>query len=164
MVGNGTAVSENAPLVFNALESLSGTEDLITIRSRGRFKRPFEVIEKFEEELAEETRKEQELLNAEIEKYEQQLQGLFSGATKGDAQKLKDFATQQENLKTQLRKAQKRLRQLNADKRKHIESLQSSPEIRNGLAAPAMVLFVAVILALIRFFRARHYASRRTPQ
>ena len=40
-----TPWANNGDLVSNALENLSGGEALISIRSRGRFSRPFDVVQ-----------------------------------------------------------------------------------------------------------------------
>lgn len=42
--------ADNGALVVNALDNLSGTDALISVRSRGRFSRPFVVVERLQRE------------------------------------------------------------------------------------------------------------------
>jgi ABC-type uncharacterized transport system involved in gliding motility auxiliary subunit len=63
----GTAqVGDNASLVFNSLEFLGGSEDLINIRSRGQFRRPFEVVDRIEAEAEKATADKTAALEAKI--------------------------------------------------------------------------------------------------
>jgi len=154
---------DNVSLIYNALEYLSGSDELITVRSRGRFKRPFTVIEKIEEDAEKEKAKEEEALNAELEKSQAALQELLSGATGRDAESLKqNFVTKQNEIEAQIRKTRTKLRRLNAEKRKDIAALEASLETRNTLLAPALVLLIAIVLALLRHLKNKRYVARRT--
>ena len=67
-------VGDNSALLLNAIEELSGSGDLISIRSRGNFKRPFVVVDKIEQQAEKETADEIALINAQIEGFNQELQ------------------------------------------------------------------------------------------
>jgi len=60
-----------------------------------------------------------------------------------------------------IRQAQKELRRLNAGKRSRIEALGVKIETHNLVWAPAAVLLIAIVLAVVRFVRARRYIARR---
>jgi len=159
----GTAqVGDNASLVFNALEYLSGTGDLIAIRSRGRFSRPFKVVDEIEAQAQEATARKVDALNERIKKYEEELRQLGSQATEKNLKIIQSKAVQKRaQLQKKIRQAQKELRALNADKREKIEALGAALQTNNMVWAPAIILLIAVILATIRFARAKHYAARR---
>jgi len=53
------------------------------------------------------------------------------------------------------------LRRLNAGKRAKIEALGVKLETHNLVWAPAAVLLIAIVLAVVRFVRARRYIARR---
>ncbi len=154
---------DNVSLIYNALEYLSGSEELITVRSRGRFRRPFTVIEKIEKDAEKKKAKEEEALNTELEKSQAALQELLSGATGRDAESLKqNFVAKQNEIEVQIRKTRTKLRRLNAEKRKDIAALEASLEIGNTLLAPALVLLIAIVLALFRHLRNKRYVAGRT--
>jgi len=50
-----TVVDDNASLMLNAIEDLTGSSNLFSIRSRGNFKRPFTVVNDIELEAEEDT-------------------------------------------------------------------------------------------------------------
>ena len=50
-----TVVGDNSSLMLNTIEDLAGSGNLISIRSRGNFKRPFTVVDRIETEAEAET-------------------------------------------------------------------------------------------------------------
>ncbi|NQT19486.1 MAG: GldG family protein [Planctomycetes bacterium] len=156
-------VGENASVVLNALEFLSGTGDLITIRSRGRFERPFLVIDKIETEAERATAEETEAINVKIRSFEEKLRKLGAAATEENADLIRSTAiTGRRKIQADIRKARKELRALNTGKRKKIEALKASLQTHNMVWAPTAVLLVAIVLAVVRLIRAKRYAARRT--
>ena len=76
-------VGDNAAMLMNAIEELTGSTDLITMRSRGSFQRPFVVVDKIEQEAEKETAQQEEKINAEIAGFQQELQKIVSSAKEG---------------------------------------------------------------------------------
>jgi ABC-type uncharacterized transport system involved in gliding motility auxiliary subunit len=74
-----TAWSDNAAFAQNALENLSGSSALIGIRSRGRFSRPFELVERIRLGADERYRASAETLQKRLEETERQLEELQRG-------------------------------------------------------------------------------------
>jgi len=153
---------DNAPLVFNALDFLAGSSDLIAIRSRGGFNRPFTVVDRIEREAEAATGDQVNALNERIKAYEDQLAKLGASATEGN-QKLiaSEAVAQRKKLEEDIRQARKELRRLNAGERARIEALGMKIETHNLVWAPAAVLLIAILLAVGRFVRARRYIARR---
>jgi len=60
---------DNAPLVSNALDFLAGSSDLIAIRSRGGFNRPFTVVDRIDREAEAATGDQVNALNERIKAY-----------------------------------------------------------------------------------------------
>ena len=160
----GTAqTGDNASLVFNALEFLSGSGDLIAIRSRGLFSRPFHVVDEIEARAEAETASEVEAVNKKIADYRKKLDELHGSAADEKDAKLVRSKALAERVKVQeeIRKARKELRRLNAGKREKIEALKASLQTHNMVWAPAVVLLIAIMLAGIRHVKAKRYAARR---
>ena len=159
----GTAqVGDNASLVFNALDYLGGSGDLIAIRSRGRFSRPFKVVDEIEAEAEKASARKVDALNERIKRYTDELEKLGSQATEENLKIIQSKAVQKrKNLQEKIRAAQKELRALNAEKREKIEALGASVQTNNMIWAPAIILLIAIVLAVIRLARAKHYAAQR---
>ncbi|MHC4568969.1 MAG: hypothetical protein ACYTE3_24800, partial [Planctomycetota bacterium] len=152
---------DNSTLMLNAIEDLSGSSDLVSIRSRGNFKRPFEVVDKIEKEAEAETAKEVERRNLEIASIQSKLQDVLNKASQEGQEKAIDDAIDRtkKELQLNLRTAQRELRQVRMDKRKRIEKLGNRLRQANMLGAPAVILVIAIVLGLRRSVRKRHYIS-----
>ncbi|MGD1001822.1 MAG: GldG family protein [Candidatus Brocadiia bacterium] len=153
---------DNAPLVSNALDFLAGSSDLIAIRSRGGFNRPFTVVDRIDREAEAATGDQVNALNERIKAYQDQLAKLGASATEGNEKLIAGEAVaQRKKVEEDIRQAQKELRRLNAGKRSRIEALGVKIETHNLVWAPAAVLLIAIVLAVVRFVRARRYIARR---
>jgi ABC-type uncharacterized transport system involved in gliding motility auxiliary subunit len=159
----GTAQSgDNAPLVFNALDFLAGSGDLIAIRSRGGFQRPFAVVDRIEREADAATADEVAAVNERIKQYQEKLGKLGAAAKEGNEKLIAGEALAERNkVQEDIRKAEKELRLLNARKRARIEDLGARLKTHNLVWAPAAVLAIAVALSVVRYIRARRYVARR---
>ncbi len=160
-----TQVGDNASLVLNAVEYLGGGSDLIAVRSRGRFSRPFVVVDQIEAAAEKATATQVDALNAQIADYQQKLDSLGSAAP-GQDEKLVHSAAlaERDKIQEEIRQARTQLRKLNAGKREEIEALKARLQTDDMVWAPLTVLLIAVVLAVRRHARAGRYAARRTEQ
>jgi ABC-2 type transport system permease protein len=154
-------VGDNSSLLLNCIEDLGGSSDLISIRSRGSFQRDFIKVKEIEKQAEAETAAEVEKLNAEIAGHNQNLQSLVASAQKaGDAEVIgSDIISQRRELEIKVHQAQRQLNEVKLNRRKRIEQLGNELRQWNMLAAPAVILLVAVILGARRSLRKRHYIS-----
>jgi ABC-type uncharacterized transport system involved in gliding motility auxiliary subunit len=156
-------IGDNASVVLNALDSLSDSNDLIAIRSRGKAGRPFEVVDKIERETESATADKVSEINDKIKGYQDRLRQLGASGEPGKETVVAGAAlAERKNIEEEMRKAKKELRELNAGKRQRIESLGMGLETHNIVWAPAMVLLIAIFLAVLRYLRARRYVARRS--
>jgi ABC-type uncharacterized transport system involved in gliding motility auxiliary subunit len=156
-------IGDNASVVFNAMDFLSGTEDLIAIRSRGRFQRPFIKVDQIEAEAEQASADEIAVINAKISEYENNLRKLGEGADEQNINIVGRKALEErEKIQAEIRRYRKELRRFSAGRREKIEHLKGSLQTHNMVWAPATVLLIAIILATIRTIRAKRYAARRT--
>src|SRR5690606_14785068 len=68
--------ADNAGFAINALDNLAGSDALISIRSRGRFSRPFEVVEALQREAEVRFREKEQALQQRLADTEQKLAAL----------------------------------------------------------------------------------------
>ena len=157
-------VGDNSALLINAVEELSGSGDLISIRSRGNFKRPFAVIDEIERMAEQETAAEMDVINAQIQGFNQELESLVAGAEGDQAQEIvgSTIVQKKRDLELKIREAQGQLRRVQAKRRERIEQLGDSLRTLNMAAVPGVIMLIAVGLGLWRGVRRRHYISHNS--
>ena len=154
-------VGDNSALLMNTIEDLSGSGDLISIRSRGNYKRPFTVVDEIEQQAERETAQEVALINAQIDGFNQQLQNLVESGQAAEQEEVigSSIIEQKRLLELKIREAQRQLREVNARRRERIEHLGSILRRFNMGLVPGVIMLVALVLGLWRSFRRRHYIS-----
>ncbi len=153
-------VGDNSALVLNAIDDLSGSSDLVSIRSRGNFKRPFVVVNEIEMQAEEETREEVAKINAQITGFQSELQSILASAKKGQEEVLGSSILQkQRDIELKQRRAQRQLNEVKLTRRERIEHLGNILRGFNMLMAPAVILVIAIVLGIRRSVRKRHYIS-----
>jgi ABC-type uncharacterized transport system involved in gliding motility auxiliary subunit len=73
-----TAFADNGSLLTNLVDYFAGSQDLISVRSRGRFTRPFEVVQSLRREAEAQYLASAEQLQLELNETERQLADLES--------------------------------------------------------------------------------------
>jgi ABC-type uncharacterized transport system involved in gliding motility auxiliary subunit len=154
-------VGDNSALLLNAVEELGGSGDLISIRSRGNFKRPFVVVDKIEQQAEKETADEIALINAQIEGFNQELAALVSSAKEKDQPEVLGgtIIQKKRDLELKIHEAQRQLRQIRAKQREQVDQLGQTLEMVNMAAVPGVVMLAALAVGLWRGVRKRHYVS-----
>lgn len=144
----------NGPLVLNAVENLSGSSNLIGLRSRGQSRRPFDRVHQLENEARSQVSQQVALLQKELQETEQQLNALQSGGQEGslvlnEAQRteLERFRKRQVAIRRELRETQRLLRA-------RVERLETTLKAINILGGPLLVCLAGVLVAWSR--RRRH--------
>lgn len=155
------AVGDNSALLMNVLDDLAGSANLISVRSRGSFKRPFTRVDAIEAQADAETAEEEARIMAQIKGFEQQLNERLrslEGENKGELINQAILA-EKKTIELQLLEAEKRLRDVKMQKRQQIEGLKV--RLRNfcTLPGPALTLLIAVGLGVYRSVRRRYYIS-----
>jgi ABC-type uncharacterized transport system involved in gliding motility auxiliary subunit len=148
------AFANNADFVYNAVDNLSGDDDLIQVRTRPTSSRPFERVEAVKRAAEVRYQDKARVLQQQLDELEQKVAGLQPTTANGKAQAL---TTQQQAQLQQLQKQKLRTRrelrevqhQLNAD----IETLGAKIKAINILAMPLLVLLATIVVALRRRMR-----------
>ncbi len=132
--------ADNGGLLINALDNLSGSEALISVRSRGDFSRPFTVVEDLQRQAERRYRASEQRLQQQLAETEQRLAQMQQG--QDPAQLTELSAEQQQEIqryldqKLQIRKQLRDVRfQLNAD----IERLGAWLKVINIALVPALL-------------------------
>jgi ABC-type uncharacterized transport system involved in gliding motility auxiliary subunit len=153
-------VSNNSDFLLNAIEYLGGSSELIAIRSRGNFQRPFEVVEKIRADAERDTAKEIARRNAEIAVLRKELQEIVSSAKEGEESIIKaSIVKKQREAELKIHKAERELLEVQRKRFKKLERLGSVLENLNTWLAPAVILVIAIILSIRRSVLRRRYVS-----
>ncbi|SEJ90730.1 ABC-type uncharacterized transport system involved in gliding motility, auxiliary component [Pseudomonas linyingensis] len=143
--------ADNAGFAINALDNLAGSDALISVRSRGRYSRPFVMVENLQRQAEARFREKEEVLQQQLAQTEQRLAELQQNDSPEQVLELtpEQQTTLQQFLQEKL-KIRKELRevrfQLNAD----IEALGRSLKFVNIALVPLLLTLVVLGLWLLR--------------
>ena len=143
--------SSNRDFVINLIESLFGSTDLINVRSRASYSRPFTRINKIRELADRKFRQVEDNLQTELAQVNVRLRELEDKRTDKGATLFTVQQQQEINLARQRRiEVRKELRNVRHEQVKEIERLGTTLKIINIGAVPAVVILIAIILGIIR--------------
>ncbi|HEY7840110.1 MAG TPA: Gldg family protein, partial [Gammaproteobacteria bacterium] len=117
------AIANNGDFVINAAEILSGSSDLVSLRSRGEFSRPFEVVEDIRREAEQQFREQERALQAKLEETEQKIKALQTEGGEGGLILTPEQAAEIEVFRQEQIKTRKELRAVQHELQKNIERL-----------------------------------------
>ena len=153
-------VGDNAALMLNAIEDLGGSSELISIRSRGNYNRPFSRIDRIEAQAEQETAQEVANIQAQITGFNQELSQLKQPSTAQEKALIESSVIEKiRQIELQQHQAQAELLLVNRHKRQQIEDIGNMLRNINMLAAPAAILLLAILVGLRRSVLRRRYIS-----
>lgn len=121
----GIPNSGNGTFVTNALDNLTGSNDLISVRSRAGYSRPFTLLRVLQQEAEQHFRQKEQALQEHLKTTERKIQELQSQKPDGNAMILS--AEQQEAMgkfRKELLQVRKELRSVQHELGKNIESVE----------------------------------------
>ena len=154
-------VGDNSTFVLNAIENLSGSDRLISIRSRGSYERPFTVVKDIETAAEEETLEETRAIEAQIKGFETQLNEKLQslgGDNKG-ALINQTIIEEKKEIELQLRDAEKRLRDIKMKKRQQVQKVKEWTRFVCTIVMPVLVLIAAIGLGIYRSVKRKHHVG-----
>ena len=152
--------SSNADFVVNALDNLTGSSDLISLRSRSKSSRPFEVLQEIQANAELQYRKQEQALTEQLQETERKLVDLQTGAGSDGAQILSEKQRQAiDEFRAQMLSIRKQLRDVQHALRSDIEDLNTALKVVNIWAMPVLVSIVALIIAMVRRSRYRRRST-----
>lgn len=148
--------ADNSGFAINALDNLAGSDALISVRSRGRFSRPFDVVEKLQRDAEVKFREQEQVLQQRLADTEQKLASLQQNQDPAKALELtpEQQATLQQFIQEKLR-IRKELRDVRFQLNASIEDLGRTLKFVNIALVP-LVLTLGVLV--LWFWRRRRKA------
>ncbi len=146
----------NGTFVSNAADNLTGSNDLISVRNRGGFSRPFTRVEEIRQRAEREFREKEQQLQTRLQETEQKLRELQTQEKGGGSlilspeqqQALERFREEKVRIRKELREVQHALQ-------KDIEALESRVKFINIGLLPLLIGLGGIALGVYRV-RRRH--------
>jgi len=147
--------ADNAAFVLNAVENLTGSNDLISLRTRATNNRPFVVVQRLQAEAQAKFQQQAEALKQQLTDTETRLRALEQGGSaNGQASSATSLTPEQqseiENFKRELAQTRTELRDVQHNLRKNIDTLGAILAFINIALMPLIVAGVAIVLAVLR--------------
>ncbi|RKZ38450.1 MAG: gliding motility protein GldG [Gammaproteobacteria bacterium] len=140
----------NATLVSNALDNLSGSNDLISVRNRGNFARSFTLVEEIQQEAEQQFREKEKELQARLQEADQKIRDLQKQKQKGNELMLSVQQEQEiDRFRAEKIKIRKELRNVQHELQKNIESLETQMKFINIGLMPLLIGFVGISLGFL---------------
>ncbi|WP_044873750.1 Gldg family protein [Pseudomonas sp. LFM046] len=148
--------ADNSGFAINALDNLAGSDALISVRSRGRFSRPFEVVEKLQRDAEVKFREQEQELQQRLTETEQKMASLQQSQDPAKALELtpEQQAALQQFIQEKVR-IRKELRDVRFQLNAKIEDLGRTLKFINIVLVP-LVLTIGVLA--LWFWRRRRQA------
>lgn len=140
--------ASNGDFIMNALDNLAGNSELVTIRSRGRYARPFLAVIELQRDADDRLRQEETELLANLRQTEQQITALNasrqgSGPSPEQQAEIDRFYDQQ--LETR-----RRLREVQLTLNREIESLGAKLKFINTALVPILLILFVLAMGYVR--------------
>lgn len=147
--------ADNAAFVLNAVENLTGSNDLISLRTRATDNRPFVVVQKLQADAQAQFQQQADMLKQKLSDTENRLRtleqgGAANGAASGSTSLTPEQQAQIENFKRELAQTRTALRDVQHNLRKDIDALGAFLAFVNIALMPLIVAFAAIVLAVLR--------------
>jgi ABC-type uncharacterized transport system involved in gliding motility auxiliary subunit len=143
------ARNQNTVLLNNLLEKMSGNDDLISLRSRSRFLRPFDKVIEREEAAREQYQEKETELQEQVQELEEKISQLVQKADPGQKvvisteiqDKIKSFREEKVKVSRELRHVRKNLRQ-------SIDELGTNLKAINIIFIPLLIALYGIFVAI----------------
>ena len=146
----------NNTLVINAIENLTGSSDLISVRNRGAFTRPFTRVVTLRQEAERAYRKKEQGLRAQLKETERRLAELEKNNQGNDTVILTDAQRNEiVGFRQEKVRVRKELREVRRQLRTDIEALESTLKFANIGLVPILIGLGGLVSGLAQLQRRR---------
>jgi len=143
--------ANNGDLVLNTLDNLAGSADLISVRGRASFARPFDRVEKLRHAADDQFRVKEQELEKQLRDTEEKLTALQSKSNDKSALILSpDQERELDNFQNEKLRIRKELRAVRAGLDKDIKGLGTEVKLINIVIVPILFALIALGLTLMR--------------
>jgi ABC-type uncharacterized transport system involved in gliding motility auxiliary subunit len=131
----------NATFVSNALDNLSGSNDLISVRNRGNFARPFTRVEDIQQQAEQKYREKEKELQTRLRETDQKLRELQRQKRQDGNQLMLSIKQREEIARFREKKIEirKELRDVQHDSQKNIANLETYTKVVNIGLMPLLI-------------------------
>ena len=144
---NITPIADNGRMVINSLESMSGGENMISLRGRGTSNRPFIVVEELQKNAELAFREKELSLQQDLEETEKNLQNI-----KNNSENEGNFDSQQseaiKSFNKRISKIRKELRLVQRELNQDIKNLETNLKLINIWLMPFLVFVIFISIRL----------------
>jgi ABC-type uncharacterized transport system involved in gliding motility auxiliary subunit len=151
-----TEFSDNGAFTVNAVDNLTGSTDLLSLRARGKAARPFTRIKELEDKAQQQYQKEQERLEASLRETEQQINDLQKQRPDAKDSRIVLTSEQQKKIadfREKMIETRKKLRDVQFNLNKDVRDLKNRIMFYDIGLMPLIVGVFAVGLGLYRGVR-----------
>lgn len=149
--------ANNGDFMMNALDNLAGNPELVTIRSRGRYARPFLTVLELQREADDRLREEERALMDSLQETEMQIAAL--NANREGNEILPEQQAEIDRFYEQQLETRRRLREVQLELNQDIERLGAVLKFINTALVPILLIAIALLLGFARG-RKRDAAAR----
>ncbi len=157
--------ASNADLVVNALSNLVGSDELLTLRSRGVSQRPFETVIELRQRAEARLQQRERELQDKLSETREKIAG-FEGIHPGSGDRPAgvvvsldpDQRTELDRLRNEMLAVRKQLRDVRASLRKEVETLEGWLQFLNIGMIPLLIAVTGMAFGISRFARRRRQA------
>ncbi|MDO9319454.1 MAG: GldG family protein [Gammaproteobacteria bacterium] len=140
--------ANNGDFMMNALDNLAGNPELVTIRSRGRFARPFLTVLDLQREADDRLREEERVLMDSLKETEMQIAAL--NANREGNEILPEQQAEIDRFYEQQLETRRRLREVQLELNQDIERLGAMLKFINTALVPILLIIIALLLGYAR--------------
>jgi len=147
--------ADNAAFVLNAVENLTGSSDLISLRTRVSNDRPFTVVKELQAEAQAKFQQQADALQQQLTDTQERLKALEQGqGTGGQAAQSTQLTPEQtaeiDRFKRELIDTRTQLRDVQSNLRREVDALGAFLAFVNIALVPILVAGFAIVLAFLR--------------
>jgi ABC-type uncharacterized transport system involved in gliding motility auxiliary subunit len=143
-------IADNGNFVVNSLEHMSGSSDLISLRNRGEYQRPFDVVDNIKRDAEAQFRQQEQMLEAKLEETEQKIAELQQERSGNDLLLSPEQEQAIENFRIEQLNTRKELRAVQYELQRNVERLGATLKFINIGLVPLLIAIMAVTIGLIR--------------
>ncbi len=143
----GTPIADNGSFVINTLDNLSGSDDLISLRSRGNSERPFDLVNKIKRAAESKFLNEEQNLNQKLKDTEAKLLSIQQNRKDDKSLTLNNEQEKEvEAFRKEILDTRAKLRDVRHNLDKDIDRLGSILKFIHIILIPAIIVILALFL------------------
>lgn len=156
--------ANNGDLVWNALDNLAGSNDLISIRGRATFTRPFDRVDALRRSAEGRLRSKEQELEQQLQDTEQKLAALETGRNESsDVLLTPEQERELQRFQHEKLRIRKELRDVRLELDQDIRQLGDRLKFTNIVVVPLLFAGLALLAALWRRRQRRHRTADTPP-